>query len=249
MLVGDSFTFGTGGEYEQTYGVLIASALRGVDPVNLAMPGFGIDQMWMTVRHYALPLRPALIIVGFIDDDFDRSLTAYSDVGFNKPTFVLDHDRLRPATARDHPGSVVSALERHSALWTGVRVALRRLAYRVPLGEWWRLNRDILDRLRTDCQRSGVPVVFVRIPSQRSRPRFEVLHRHMQRVGAQFLDLADPAAAPGPEVFFPLDGHINARGHSYVADQVLQWIRTALPSLVTGRAPGHPPAGDGTPIR
>ena len=60
------------------------------------MPGFGLDQMWMSVRHQALPMNPTLIIMGFIDQDLDRSLTAYRHgEGFNKPTFEMDGKVLR----------------------------------------------------------------------------------------------------------------------------------------------------------
>jgi hypothetical protein len=248
VLLGDSFTFGVGVDYDQTFGSLLQAQLPGVQVVNLALPGFGIDQMWMTLRQYALPLRPDLVVVGFIDDDFDRSLTAYRHFeGFNKPMFVLDHGHLRPATAADRPGSVLGTIERVSALWALWRVVLRRLSYRVPLGSWWNVNRAILDAMQADCDRQRIPVVFVRIPSQGTRPRFRVLRHHFARTGATLIDLDDPGSVP-PGVFFPLDGHINATGHRFVAGALLQWIRLHLPGLSIA-SPGEAERLDGTSRR
>lgn len=230
VLVGDSFTFGVGVDYDHTFGSLLEAA-TGVSVINLGMPGFGIDQMWMTLRAYALPLRPALVVVGFVDDDFDRSLTAYRQFeGFNKPTFVLDAGRLRPATASDRPNLAVRLLDQTSSLWVLARVVLRRVSYTRPVGTWWALNSAILDAMQADCNSRGVPVVFVRIPSQGTRPRFRVLRQHFRAAGMSLLDLADPGHF-GEGIFFPRDGHINARGHALVAAQLLAWLRSHQPSL------------------
>jgi hypothetical protein len=224
VLVGDSFTFGVGLDYGSTFAGLAEHALSGTRVVNLAMPGFGMDQMWMTVRHYALPLRPALIVVGFIDDDFDRSLTAYRQFeGMNKPTFVVDDGRLRKATPADRASFLTAALDHHSSLWALGRVVARRLAYSRPVGDWWTVNRTIIDSLSADCERAGAHVVFVRIPARGTRPRFQVLRNYMTKAGHPLIDLADPTHVP-PEIFFPRDGHINAAGHRYVADSLVAWI-------------------------
>jgi hypothetical protein len=64
--VGDSFTWGTGVAYGETFGHLIEKHFEGATVYNFAMPGFGIDQMWMSVRHQILPLHPSLVVVAFI---------------------------------------------------------------------------------------------------------------------------------------------------------------------------------------
>ena len=104
-LVGDSFTFGVGVEYVRTFAGRLAASLPATEVDNYSMIGFGLDQMWMTLRSFALPRRSGLVIVAFIDDDFDRSLTAYRNFeGMNKPKFILDADQLRRATRDDRPG-------------------------------------------------------------------------------------------------------------------------------------------------
>ena len=76
-LVGDSFSFGSGVEYDDTFGALLDDQLAEGVVLNFAMPGYGIDQMWMTIRHEVIPRRPDFAVVAFVDEDFARGLTAF----------------------------------------------------------------------------------------------------------------------------------------------------------------------------
>ncbi len=240
ILVGDSFTYGSGVPYEDTFGAVIESQLEGRAVVwNLAMPGFGIDQMWQSVRHQALPLKPDLVIVGFIISDFARSLTAYRvHEGFNKPTFKLVDGRLIPRTAEDRPNFLVQVLQRHSCLWTLGVLAYRAVALRFPVGEWWTLNRAILEAIRADCRANGVPVLFLYVPT-REWHSFPTLRSYMQRVGANFIDLTDASPLAPQDIFLDGYGHLNAKGHRYVADVVLRWTRQNTPGLLSLEYPAN----------
>jgi hypothetical protein len=232
-LIGDSFTFGVGLDYSRTFAGLLAAELPTMEVDNYAMIGFGMDQMWMTLRSYVLPRHPALVIMAFIDDDFDRSLTAYRNFeGMNKPKFILVRGQLRRATRDDQPGPVAGFLERHSALWMLGRVASRRISYSYPVGNWWKVNRAIIDSVQADCDRAGTRVLFVRLPTQGTRPPFDVLHHHMQERGHAFLDLAVPGSVP-PGIYFPRDGHFNAAGHTYVADALARWVKSNMPDTAS----------------
>lgn len=229
VLAGDSFTHGFGVDYGETFGALIDAALPGSTVYNLGMPGFGLDQMWLTVRHEALPLRPDLVIVSFIGNDFHRSLRNQRE-GRNKPAFQLVDGELIPLTADDRPNAVIQFLEGHSWLWTAGRLGLRRLARYVPIGEWWALNKAILDQIQADCRAQGVPVLFVHIPSKRWE-QFPTLRAYMQRTGAYFVDLRDGMASSPRELFFVYDEHMNAKGHAHIAATLLSWIRENKPEF------------------
>ena len=133
-------------------------------------------------------------------------------------------------TSQDRPSRVVQVLERGSALWgLGVR-ALRGLGYRFPVGDWWHLNRVLLDGIRASCREAGVPVLFVYIPSSKWRT-FGTLRAHMAETRQHFVDLTDPTLSPAPrpqQLFFPKDGHINERGHRLVADAILPVVQGIL---------------------
>lgn len=229
ILAGDSFTFGTGVEYPETFGAMIEARLTDTAVYNLAMPGFGVDQVWLSVRHQGLPLNPDLIIVGINDSDLKRSQTAFRHgEQFNKPTFKLVDGKLIPRTLEDRPNLLVRFLEQESRIWTAGRLIGRFVAYRIPLGEWWFLNRAMFDAIRKDCREAGVPVLFIYIPTKAWR-EFHTLASYMEHVEAHFIDLRREAEAPPPWMYFPHDGHLTAMGHANVAEKVQEWIRLHMP--------------------
>jgi hypothetical protein len=221
-LVGDSFTWGWGVDYSASFAALLEQRLTGVEVDNVGMPGFGVDQMWQSVRTQALPLKPALVIVGFIDDDFSRSLYPIRpEEGFAKPRFEVAGGELRPQA----PPGFVRRLLQHSAAWKLVDNAFIRVR---PFGEWWVLNTALFDQIGRDCARQGVPVLFVRLPQLDGTP-FPSLARHFQRQGLAYLDLAE--SAPEQQLHYQEDRHMNARGHAHVAAALAEWI-AAHPGLL-----------------
>ncbi len=230
-LVGDSQTWGFGVPFEQTFGALLGLDLGGVRVANLAQPGFGLDQIGLALRHQALPLQPDLVVVAVFKDDFNRSLQAYRTVeGMNKPTFVLEDGALRRRTADDRPGALVRFLERHSHLYQLARRTLRDAGLVAPDETWLELNTALLDAMRADAEAAGVPVVFLRIPSEPGTT-FEAFDAWARRTGAPYID---PARTPPDEgeLYLP-DRHLNGAGHRWVADCILRWIEEHLPELLT----------------
>jgi hypothetical protein len=225
-VIGDSFTWGTGVDYAETFGHLLEVELTGTEVYNFAQPGFGIDQMWMGVRHQVLPLNPDLIIVAFIDDDFDRSLTAYRQgEGFNKPRFILDSEALRPQTVDDIPNGLTLLLQA-SRLWQTASSVLA-----IKKRESWRLNTAILDAIADDCKRHGTSVLFVHLPERSARyigP--EPLGRRLRDDGLEFIDLATRDTPS--DIHFKTDGHINALGHRFAASAIIDWFRTRQPQML-----------------
>jgi hypothetical protein len=228
--VGDSFTWGTGVEYGETFGNLIERNLGGATVYNFAMPGFGLDQMWMSVRHQILPLRPSLVVVAFIDADFGRSLMAYREVeGFKKPRFILSSGKLRPQTSGDVPNRLSTMLAAHSQLWSATIRSISRVR------ESWPLNAAILEAIASDCGQEGVPILFVRLPERKSKPS-ESLARLLGSRGLPFIDI--PALhSPLQDIHFKMDGHINAEGHAFVAEAITDWIKQSQPRTL--RQPGE----------
>lgn len=224
-LAGDSFTFGFRIEFSKTFASLIEAGVPGSCVYNMGMPGYGLDQMWQTVRTQALPLRPSLVVVAFISGDLTRSEDAFRSMeGFNKPTFKLVDGRLVPETAEDRPNFLVRFLDHYSCIWRVVKLADRALAHRYPHGEWWNLNAAILDAIRDDCRRAGVPVLFIYIPS-REWSGFPSLRAYMARSGANFIDLSQGEFTLTADMYIPGDGHPNEKGHRRIADAAVRWVQ------------------------
>lgn len=224
-IVGDSFSFGTGVEYDDTFGALLDDQLPEGVVLNFALPGYGIDQMWMMIRHEVIPRRPDFAVVAFVDQDFARSLTAFRpEEGFNKPTFELDgRTNLRPQLPNDRPPMPLRFIEKHSALWNLINASMRDLSYRWPVGEWWVKNVTLIEALVDEAQREGIPVVVVRIPNARWRP-FPSLAAHLKENGVPYLDLGDPRLRAGTDLHIERDGHINVLGHAFVALHLMSWL-------------------------
>lgn len=232
-LVGDSFLWGFGVPWEASCGRRLEERL-GVRVDNLAMPGFGLDQIGLALRHWALPRRPDLIVAGLFLDDFNRSFHAFRFAeGFNKPAFRLAGDRLVPLTAADRPAWPYRALERGSRLFTLVRRADRRAGRELGRGQWWTLNEAILDALRRDAHDAGVPLLFLHIPYREPIP-FPTLDAYMRRTGADYLGLPPWSESQRRELFFESDLHLNADGHAFLAEALDAWIREHRPERLDG---------------
>ncbi len=249
ILAGDSFVFGSGVAVEETIAAQLADSLGGrAEVYSLGMPGFGLDQIWLSIRHQALGLCPSLVVAVFIDDDWDRSLTAFrSTEGMAKPTFVLDGDTLRPETPADRPGPLRRRLERHSAIWRVAAIAARTRAHTTGTGEWWRLNHAILAAMARDARAAGVPILFVRLTHRGGWHAFPALREAMARAGHAYLDLGDPAHR-SDDIHLAADAHLSPRGCAWVAGAISGWIRRSGPASLAaaGTAPRLTPRTRGS---
>lgn len=239
VFLGDSFTFGVGVEPEETLVHRVGRALPGAVALNFGMSGFGIDQMWLTLRHYAAPTEPDLVVLSFVLDDLDRTMAAYrlrdtlefrrsrGEIGWvPKPAFSIGDDgRLVRLDASHRPPAPLRFLRRHSRILEGWTQVVDRLGERFPIGERWRLNRRIFREIRDEARRLGAPLLVVYLPArglaERETPLFE---REFQALGIPYLDLrarlpADPAA-----LYFEHDAHFNAAGHAFAARHILRTL-------------------------
>lgn len=72
LALGDSFTFGIGVEFEDTFMAITERELRKTFVMNADVPGYNIYQYLEHVRHYALKLNPDLVLVNvFPPNDMD----------------------------------------------------------------------------------------------------------------------------------------------------------------------------------
>ena len=224
VFAGDSYTFGAGVEYEETFGALVQAHAPNRVAYNLGMPGFGVDQVWLSVRDQGLPMKPDLIVVGLVDADLERSLMPHRPAeGFDKPSFKLSHGRLLLRTREQPPKFFYRFVEEHSRILSLVRRAMRRIARNVGVGEYWTLNEAILDELQADARRAGVPVLFIYMPIGTFQP-FPTIGRYMRRTGANFIDLTELKPRPPHSIYLPVDGHFSVEGHCLVADLIERWM-------------------------
>lgn len=96
MFLGDSFIFGVYLKEEET----IISRLEKNNGghfsfYNFGIPGYGIDQMYLTFKLFRKIIKPDIIILFYIDNDIPRVSEAYRKIeGMNKPSFEIRNDTL-----------------------------------------------------------------------------------------------------------------------------------------------------------
>lgn len=224
-FVGDSFTFGSGVADDETFVALVDEALPGTQVFNYGIGAFGIDQMWMTLRHYALKHEPDAVVLAFIRSDLERSMTAFRDghIWRSKPTFTLDGGKLRRLTAEDRPtGLWWRALRRLRLmeLWRRTDASLSRSR---PWARHWRLNGALLAAMKADCDAAGVPFLVVHLPVNR-RHDFPLLESGMASLGIPARDLAPLFPRESDALFYPIDHHFTAQGHRLTARLLIEFL-------------------------
>lgn len=221
VFLGDSFTFGSGVELEETFVARIEALRPGLVAFNLGIGGFGIDQMWLALVHHGLALDPTQAVLSFIREDLDRSLSAYRQghVWLEKPLFALVDGELVRMTSENRPGALRSWLTQ-SVRWTGLwRRVENSLSRNFAVGYRWRLNRALFEEIRDTCRAADVPLLVVYLPVNRRHPA-PVLEREFLEMSIDFLDLTPLLPADAESLYFPEDRHFNPAGHRFAAEAI-----------------------------
>jgi hypothetical protein len=90
---GDSFAFGSGVADDQTMCAYLESELPGLETLNMAQRGFGIDQAYLWYRRDGARYTHQLHLFAFIWADFER-MAVTSFTGYSKPILKLRDGRL-----------------------------------------------------------------------------------------------------------------------------------------------------------
>lgn len=226
---GDSYAWGYGVPYRESFAGLLERQGIATQVRNVAMPGYGVDQAWLALRHYGLDDATDLAIVTLYPDGFERSFSAFRPAeGFGKPAYQLRSGALVARVVGDCPGPWLRFAERHSRLLALYRRLAQRVGRQLGGGSWWELNAAILDAIQRDCAARGVPVLFVHIPYESWIP-FPALGPLLHRNGAAYLDLYEAFGDAHRDYYYPKDGHLNAAGHRRLAELIEEWMEENLP--------------------
>jgi hypothetical protein len=224
-VLGDSFVWGAGVAFEETFAAQTARELGDWRVSNWGMPGYGIDQIAMTLRERALVEKPDLVLVAIYAWDFQRSLSAYRDIeGMTKPVFRIDDGELVPRSDDDTPFGALRWIDEHSYAFTAAKLASWRVAMRLPHGEWWTLNRAFVERMIDDCVAAGVRVAFVHVPTTSWNP-FPALGKVCAERDVPWFDPAAEFPERPDGIYYPIDKHLNTAGHAWFAERIVVWLR------------------------
>ena len=87
VILGDSFAFGWGVQWEQTMGQILEKKLQERDPayqvINLAMPGWDIDKIIRSFEVYQALLKPVAVVYVFCPNDLLGNMKKISGNGYD----------------------------------------------------------------------------------------------------------------------------------------------------------------------
>jgi hypothetical protein len=103
-LVGDSYTFASDVNYEDSWGAALEQQLgSGVQVLNFGVPGYGVDQAYLRYERDVRAWYPDVVVLAVISHDLLRSTMVYYQIGFPgaqvpgaKPRFVVRGNKLVP---------------------------------------------------------------------------------------------------------------------------------------------------------
>jgi hypothetical protein len=185
-VLGDSFVFGFGVQDGEAFPALLELQDKSREVLNLGVPGYGIDQIYLSYREIARKYHSDIVLIGIFQEDFWRCTRSFADSGHVKPYFSLDprgklvlHNVPVPKPYSLNTNQFPPLLEQtpaqkilnESVLYRLAQKPLRRLAKNLRLidpesSEEWLIGRAILHQLIVDVRRDGAAPVIVLMPSQ-----------------------------------------------------------------------------------
>ena len=226
MVLGDSYVFGIYLNDSDTFCALLQDRLgSSYEVYSVAIPGWGIDQMYLAYLKYVDIVDPDIVMVVYIDDDVNRVFHAYRWVeGLNKPSFKLERGRLVRRTDEERPGlaekvAAVSLMASQVYNW----------AYRIPTNV--AISRALFAKLADETSQRNHQLVPLRYPVRgeitlRTRPNpYDVSTAFTER-GIPHFDPTAEMFAAGPEAiagfYFDDDMHPTREGNAFVVRYIVE---------------------------
>ena len=202
VAVGDSFSFGVGVDYEQTFSVVLDESCS--RPSFIILPYLALHLIRCGSARVTMHYFTNLLTHSLPDpQSFDRSQEAYRlPEGWNKPTFHLVHGALVQKIRGGLPRRIDSLLQHHSVM-EAEPLRLPHHCQHLPYSEWWHLNIAILQQIRADANMQQMQVLFVLIPTY-YEPRFPALNAYMKQQGLRFIDLSEAQGLTGRPCTIPM---------------------------------------------
>ena len=97
VVLGDSFVWGFGVEYEESFQAKLQQALDRVEVIGLGVSGYSTDQELILYRNEGRKYRADLVIQVVAANDLPGNLSTEEYLIYSKPAFVLADENLSPA--------------------------------------------------------------------------------------------------------------------------------------------------------
>jgi len=184
--LGDSFVFGFGVQDGETFSALFEANDKTREVLNLGVPGYGMDQIYLSYREIARAYHPDIVLIGVFPEDFWRCTRSFADSGHVKPYFSLspagklvlhnvpvpppyslNTDQFPPIVEQNEFLKILN----QSVLFKLAKKPVLKLAKNLRLidpesSEEWLVGRAILRRLIAEIRADKAVPVIVLMPPQ-----------------------------------------------------------------------------------
>jgi lysophospholipase L1-like esterase len=261
LCLGDSFTFGYGVEWDETFAKILEGQLDRAmaggthwQVLNAGISGTGTANQLAYLNSEGLKYDPDFVVLCFCgaNDFFDNGTYGL---------YTLDDGRLVRHDARLTGPVRLRRMMQHlpgyrtlfgrSHLLTFVKQRIARYAYarrasrpRSPASveagrsRAFDLTRALFGEMKTTCDAAAAELIVISVPRADGGPapkRVADLVGFIHSDGISYVNLEDrfrEAQAGGAELYYPLDGHWNPRGHSLVAAILYDYLESAHPKAI-----------------
>jgi len=148
LAVGDSFTYGLGVEDSATFSAVLARN-TGTEVINAGVNAYGADQAFLMWDLKARYLNPAIVILGYFVDDFNRNGLSIRDRA--KPHFVYDSIE-RGFQLKGIPVPTLEELDASGALDPEAQLRVARLVRFLRQRVEAKTGRLAVERLKRNAQ-------------------------------------------------------------------------------------------------
>jgi len=240
LVLGDSFTFGTGIEEGARFTEVVEELESRWRVDNLGMPGWGLDLMVRSLERFGSKAKPNVVVLAVYTDDFRRLNPWYSGVGYGYTKFDLRDGKLVDVAypTRSFWGRLRLVELVRASVWTAVE--MRKWNY-------FELNEALVERFRVLTVQLGAAPVILFLPgrgdTEIDQERRARLQGWAQARGIPFRDLTDRIHEPGADATY-LSGnwHWNERGHRIAGEALHELLATiVLPDTGATIEPGALP--------
>ncbi len=233
LFIGDSFTEGYGVNDGEEFPDIVRRELSkrngetAVPVVNAGLGDIGESRWIKFLKNEGKRFKPRVVVVAIMDNDFfdnlqeDIFVRLENDSLVEHPPAPRGDSRFIQKVIETIPGLAYSYLAGllRQASWSSVK------GEELPpsddeLAKTDRLTYRMVDEILRICNRERwqTLVCFVGIEGRRYDELMKVVKKHnVQHINT-------PSIKKRPDLFYTIDGHWNAKGHKFVAGQVLDAI-------------------------
>ncbi len=254
LLLGDSFVWGFGVDFDQTVGERLRALQPNLEVVNLGVSGYSTDQELLLYQQEGVKYRADLVVVVVSSNDFHGNQRTEEYLIYGKPAFIPRGNGLHLVNQPVRQVSWVRRLAVKMAWESYILTRLQRYLYEISVDKAMRqtysqpasfsngisaatasqlsfprtASWDILIRLlkafNDVTSREGAKFLVAFVEDIDARDA----SRYLKQLGVESVMLQDSINPTDPATHLPGDFHWNAAGHQQAAEVLSAKVRELL---------------------